>query len=108
MTKQEALEVKDVLLQIRGSIPATYVDRIFHYYKSYVDPNMVKPCTCQPKYWNQMLEGLRNKVESTLASYEEKERSTITLTGTDIQDGNRPDEGVHAGRKGKKSKTTNA
>jgi len=70
MTKQEALDVKEVLLQIRDSIPATYVDRIFHYYKTYIDSSVVKPCTCQPKYWNQFLIALRDKVEATLAQQE--------------------------------------
>jgi hypothetical protein len=66
MTHEQALEVKQVLLQIGGSIPSNLVDPIFNYYKTYVDANMGKPCTCQPKYWNQMLIGLREKVEQTL------------------------------------------
>lgn len=78
MNKDQALEVKSVLMEIRGSIPASYVDRIYHYYKTYVDPNYGKPCTCQPKYWNMMLEGLRDKVENTLASYEVSENQQQT------------------------------
>jgi hypothetical protein len=74
MTQEQALEVKQVLLQIGGSIPPNLVDPIFNYYRTYIDAGAGKPCTCQPKYWNQMLEGLRDKVEATLASYErEKE-----------------------------------
>ena len=71
MTQEQALEVKSILLQIRDSIPATHVDRIFHYYKSYIDPNATKPCTCSPRYWNEFLMALKNKVEETLSSYEE-------------------------------------
>ena len=55
MTQEQALEVKDILLQIKDHIPATHVDRIFHYYKTYIDSNAHKPCTCTPKYWNEML-----------------------------------------------------
>ena len=71
MTQEQALEVKSILLQIRDSIPATHVDRIFHYYKSYIDPNAAKPCTCSPRYWNEFLIALKNKVEETLTSYEQ-------------------------------------
>ena len=71
MTQEQALEVKSILLDIRDSIPATHVDRIFHYYKTYIDPNANKPCTCSPRYWNDFLVALKNKVETTLASYEQ-------------------------------------
>ena len=71
MTLEQAQEVKSILLQIRDSIPATHVDRIFHYYKSYIDPNAIKPCTCTPRYWNEFLIALKNKVEETLNSYEQ-------------------------------------
>ena len=71
MTREQALEVKSILLDIRDSIPATHVDRIFHYYKSYIDPNASKPCTCSPRYWNEFLIALKNKVEETLNSYEQ-------------------------------------
>ena len=76
MTLEQAQEVKDLLITIHDNIPATHVDRIFNYYKSYIDPNAGKPCTCSPKDWNRMLIELRNKVEATLASYEETERNT--------------------------------
>jgi hypothetical protein len=71
MTLEQALEVKSILLDIRDSIPATHVDRIFHYYKTYIDPNANKPCTCSPRYWNDFLVALKNKVETTLTSYEQ-------------------------------------
>jgi hypothetical protein len=71
MTQSQAQEVKDILMQIRDTLPATHVDRIFHYYKSYIDPNATKPCTCKPKYWNDMIHALKDKVEETLASYEQ-------------------------------------
>jgi hypothetical protein len=70
MTHTQALEVKELLLKITDHIPANLVDPIFNYYSSYVAPGAAKPCTCQPKYWNQMLEELKTKVEVTLASYE--------------------------------------
>jgi hypothetical protein len=73
MTHTQALEVKQVLLQIGGSIPPNLVDPIFNYYKTYINPGATKPCTCQPKYWNQMLAELKDKVEATLASYERTE-----------------------------------
>lgn len=73
MNKDQALEVKNVLMQIQGSIPANYVDRIFYYYRSYIDPSYTKPCTCQPKYWNAMLIALKDRVEETLNSYENQE-----------------------------------
>lgn len=94
MTKQEALDVKEVLLQIRDSIPATYVDRIFHYYKTYVDSSVVKPCTCQPKYWNQFLIGLRDKVEATLASYDREETKQEVEDGTPSKHSRKKGNGV--------------
>jgi hypothetical protein len=66
MTQEQALEVKSILVQCQGTIPATHVDRIFHYYKSYIDPNAGKPCTCTPRYWNDFLAALKDKVETTL------------------------------------------
>ena len=78
MTYTEALEVKETLLQIRDHIPATHVDRIFHYYKSYIDPHAGKPCTCSPKDWNRMLIQLRDKVEQTITSYEVPENQQQT------------------------------
>ena len=80
MTHSQALEVKQVLLQIRDSIPANLVDPIFNHYRTYIDPNAGKPCTCQPKYWNQMLIALKDKVEVTLTSYEPKEEQEVPST----------------------------
>ena len=75
MTVQQAQQVKDTLIQIRGSIPAHLVDVIYNDYKTYVDPNYIKPCTCQPKYWNQMLMGLKDKVESVLNQVTNEEKN---------------------------------
>jgi len=80
MNKDQALEVKSVLMDIRGSIPATHVDRIYHYYKTFIDPSYGKPCTCQPKYWNAMLVSLRDRVEETL-SYEQVQTTKETNQG---------------------------
>ena len=82
MTHEQALEVKQILLQIAGSIPANLVDPIFNYYKTYINSGAAKPCTCSPKYWNQMLEELKNKVEATLASYEKikGEQETVSTS----------------------------
>jgi hypothetical protein len=66
MTQEQALEVKEILMQCQGTIPATHVDRVFHYYKTYIDPNAGKPCTCSPRYWNDFLIALKDKVETTL------------------------------------------
>jgi hypothetical protein len=96
MTIQQALEVKEILLQIKGSIPATHVDRIYHYYVTYVNPSMVKPCTCQPKYWNQMLEGLRDKVESVISN-QVKLESILSSQATTESD--TPTQGKKRGRK---------
>ena len=70
MTLEQAQEVKDMLKTIHDHIPASHVDLIFHYYKSYIDPHAGKPCTCSPKDWNRMLAELKNKVEETIKSYE--------------------------------------
>jgi hypothetical protein len=94
MTHEQALEVKQILLQIGGSIPANLVDPIFNYYRTYVDPSMGKPCTCQPKYWNQMLIGLREKVEETL--------NKVTLNEQNIEvDGGHQEKPNARGRKRK-------
>jgi hypothetical protein len=76
MTQEQALEVKEILMQIRDSIPATHVDRIYHYYKTYIDPNAGKPCTCTPRYWNDFLIELKNKVEQTLINTNYYEQAT--------------------------------
>jgi hypothetical protein len=81
MTFEEAKDVKSILVTIHDSIPAIHVDRIFNYYKSYIDPNAGKPCTCSPKDWNRMLIELRNKVEATLASYENTEPIILPKRG---------------------------
>ena len=79
MTQQQALEVKQILMDCRGTIPAQYVDRIYHYYKTFINPNVGgKPCTCSPKYWNEFLMALKDKVEATLASYEENQQTVST------------------------------
>jgi hypothetical protein len=71
MTQQQALEVKQILMACNGTIPATHVDRIYHYYKTYINPNVGgKPCTCSPKYWNEFLTALKDKVELTLSQPE--------------------------------------
>ena len=79
MTQQQALEVKQILMDCRGTIPAQYVDRIYHYYKTFINPNVGgKPCTCSPRYWNEFLMALKDKVEATLASYEENQQTVST------------------------------
>jgi hypothetical protein len=80
MTLEQAQEVKDILKTIHDHIPATHVDRIFHYYKSYVNPDANKPCTCSPKDWNRMLIELKDKVEVTLTSYEQTENQPEEVT----------------------------
>jgi hypothetical protein len=63
MTRAEALEVKQITDACIGTIPATHVDRIFHYYQKYIDPNQKsKPCTCSGKYWTGFLFKLKDKV----------------------------------------------
>ena len=79
MTQEQALEVKQILMDCRGTIPATHVDRIYHYYKTFINPNVGgKPCTCSPRYWNEFLIALKDKVEATLASYEENQQTVST------------------------------
>jgi len=68
MTVQQAQEVKDILMQIRGSIPSNLVDPIYNHYKTYINSGFIRPCTCQPKYWNQMIVELRDKVELVLSN----------------------------------------
>ena len=79
MTHTEALEVKQILMDCNGTIPATHVDRVYHYYKTFINPNVGgKPCTCSPRYWNEFLAVLKDKVEATLASYEENQQTVST------------------------------
>lgn len=73
MTHEQALEIKDILLQIKDTLPAQYIDRIHYYYQQHINPTEPKPCTCSPKMWSKFLLELRDKVEVTLASYERKE-----------------------------------
>jgi hypothetical protein len=67
MTIEQAKEIKSILVLIKDHIPSHMVDRIFHYYKTHFEPRAIKPCTCSPKYWNQMLIKLRDKVELVLS-----------------------------------------
>lgn len=67
MTKEKALEIKSVLVEIKDVLPNYLVDRVFNYYKTEIDAGANKPCTCQPRYWNEFLVKLRNEVEKTLA-----------------------------------------
>jgi len=71
MTQEQAQMVKSLLVEIRDTLPADKVDTIYNWYKEFINPNHGKPCTCQPKYWNDMIMGLKSKVEETLASYEQ-------------------------------------
>lgn len=89
MTHTQALEVKELLMRITDHIPANLVDPIFNYYTTYIAPGAGKPCTCNPRYWNDMLNELKNKVEVTLASYEEKidQSSTISKRGRKKRNG---------------------
>lgn len=80
MTLEQAQEVKDMLKTIHDHIPASHVDLIFHYYKSYIDPHAGKPCTCSPKDWNRMLAELKNKVEETIKSYEQIQNQPEEVT----------------------------
>ena len=66
MTVDKATEIKEILLQIKDSIPATYVDRIFHYYQQEINPSAGKPCTCTPKHWQVIIDELKAEVEKTL------------------------------------------
>lgn len=69
MTYEQALEVKKITDQCISTIPATHVDRIFHYYQTYIDPAMKnKPCTCTGKYWSGFLHALREKVTDVINS----------------------------------------
>lgn len=70
MTLEQAHTVKALLLEIKDTLPADKIDTIFNWYKEFINPNHVKPCTCNPRYWNDMIIGLRDKVETTLNSYE--------------------------------------
>jgi hypothetical protein len=72
MTHEQALEVKEILLQIKDTIPSNYIDRIHHYYQQFINPSEGKPCTCSPKNWQRFVFELRDKVEETLKSYEQR------------------------------------
>lgn len=89
MTHTQALEVKELLMKITDHIPANLVDPIFNYYTTYIAPGAGKPCTCNPRYWNDMLNELKNKVEVTLASYEEEnaQSSKVSTRGRKKRDG---------------------
>lgn len=69
MNYEQALEVKQITDACIQTIPATHVDRIFHYYQTYIDPTMKnKPCTCSGRYWSGFLHALKEKVASTIDS----------------------------------------
>ena len=74
MTRQEALEVKEITDQCIGTIPGHLVDRIWHYYCVYINPTQnrqARPCTCSGKYWTGYLFSLKDKVTDVLRESKE-------------------------------------
>ena len=70
MTYEQALEVKEITDQCVSTIPGHLVDRIYHYYKTYIDPTINnKPCTCTGKYWTGFLHALKDKVTDVINSH---------------------------------------
>ena len=67
MTLEQAQEVKELLIQCQGTIPANLVHPIFEVYKTHLSPGATMPCTCSPKSWNEILAQLKDKVEATLS-----------------------------------------
>ena len=66
LTLDKAREIKAILDQIRDSIPSTLVDYVYIHWKMYLAPDAGKPCTCNPKPWAGMLQGLRELVDNFL------------------------------------------
>ena len=97
MTQEQAQEIKNILLQIRGNIPSNLVDPIYSHYKTHINPGFARPCTCQPKYWNQMIMELKDKVELVLNK----------VTNEDEQKDYAPDSNA-GNKKRKKSKSGGA
>lgn len=73
MTKQEALEIKQITDQCIGTIPGQYVDFIWEMYIRHIEPErnrQSRPCTCTGKYWTGFLFALKDKVTDVLAESE--------------------------------------
>jgi len=74
MTREQALEVKEIVDQCVGTIPGHLVDRVWHYYCTYIDPKQnrqARPCTCSGKFWTGYLFSLKDKVTDVLRETEE-------------------------------------
>lgn len=74
MTREEALEIKEITDQCIGTIPSSLVDRIWHYYIVHIEPTknrQSRPCTCSGKYWTGYLFSLKDKVTDVLRETEE-------------------------------------
>jgi hypothetical protein len=74
MTREEALEIKEITDQCIGTIPGNLVDRIWHYYIVHIEPErnrQSRPCTCSPRYWTGFLFSLKDKVADTLRESED-------------------------------------
>ena len=78
MNKDQAQEVKDILMQITDHIPSHLTDRIYTYYTTYIKPGHPRPCTCTPRYWQDMLNELRDKVELVINEPNAETTSTTT------------------------------
>jgi hypothetical protein len=104
MTQEQAQEIKDILLQIRGNIPANLVDPIYNHYKTHINPGFARPCTCQPKYWNQMIVELRDKVEVTLNKVTDENKPELNSTSGEERDGTV--DANNSKRKGRKANKT--
>ena len=73
MTKQEALEIKQITDQCVSTIPGQYVDFIWEMYIRHIEPErnrQSRPCTCTGKYWTGFLFALKDKVTDVLAESE--------------------------------------
>lgn len=73
MTKQEALEIKQITDQCIGTIPGQYVDFIWEMYIRHIEPTrsrQSRPCTCTGKYWTGFLFALKDKVTDVLRESE--------------------------------------
>lgn len=73
MTKQEALEIKQITDQCVHTIPGQYVDFIWEMYIRHIEPTrsrQSRPCTCTGKYWTEFLFRLKDRVTDTLKETE--------------------------------------
>lgn len=60
---------RTILDHISDTVPSRLVDPLWQTYSQEIGEIKSAPCTCTPKYWKQIVDALRNLVETSIAHH---------------------------------------